>query len=492
MKALIFTEGGKQSGLGHIARCSSLYEELENKGFKVEYIINSEKDQLAILKDKHYRITNWLSKEFLENYIKPDNYSIVDSYLASEDVYQLISNLSKKSVFIDDNDRIEYPKGIVVNPSLSAKVNYLQSNLEHIYLDGPKHIILRSPFIKVKRPSLNYQVKEVMITLGGSDIQNLTKKILEILCIDNPRIKFNVVIGSESNTNVVLDSLYTKNVEIYRNATADQMKLIMLKSDFAISGAGQTIYELLATQTPFIPIKVVANQQQNISNLKELKFINTVLEYNDTSFNDKLIFEFQNLLKYESRLELSKKYEAVVDGLGSKRIIEALLSKSSKKDKEYFLRKLQKEDIIEVFTLSNQDYVRRYSINNTEIKWEDHKVWFNNVISSNDNVFYVVTNHTGEFLGQLRYQVVGKSATVSISFCKAIAGKGLSKNLMRESLNLIEKEKAVLEEVIAYVSIENNASIKLFENLGFTLIGSNNKLLKYSYKINQKEEKNVY
>jgi spore coat polysaccharide biosynthesis predicted glycosyltransferase SpsG len=40
---------------------------------------------------------------------------------------------------------------------------------------------------------------------------------------------------------------------------------LMVKSDLAITAAGQTIYELLATQTPFIPIKVIENQENNVN-----------------------------------------------------------------------------------------------------------------------------------------------------------------------------------------------------------------------------------
>ena len=39
MRVKIFTEGGKDIGLGHISRCSSLYNEIANRGIRVDFIV---------------------------------------------------------------------------------------------------------------------------------------------------------------------------------------------------------------------------------------------------------------------------------------------------------------------------------------------------------------------------------------------------------------------------------------------------------------------
>ncbi|MCP8617532.1 UDP-2,4-diacetamido-2,4,6-trideoxy-beta-L-altropyranose hydrolase [Salirhabdus salicampi] len=488
MRALIFTEGGSQIGLGHISRCSSLYDELTNRGIEVEFIINSDTGKFEIIKDKQYKIVNWLSKEFLTNYIKQCDYCIVDSYLASYDIYRIISKRAAKTLFIDDNGRIDYPEGIVVNPSLSTQAVEYPINDTNCYLLGPKYVILRSPFTQVRRTHINPQVKEVLITLGGSDIHNLTPNILKNLAINNSEITFNVVIGNAFENIKEIKSIRSKNFNFYENATAAEMKSIMLKSDFAITAAGQTIYELLATQTPFIPIKVIDNQHHNILALKELNLIETALEYSDTFFSEKLIYKFENLKKFNNRIGLVEKYKEVIDGLGSKRIIETLLS-GEVMEKEYFLRKVKDQDIYDVFQLSNEDYVRKYSINTTKIDWKDHKNWFQNIIKSDNHVFYVVTDYTDKFLGQVRYRIEDKSAIVSISFGKTIAGKGLSKELLKKSIKLIQEERNELKNIIAFVSEENIASKKLFEKVGFLLSESNNRMIKYMYSIKEEYDK---
>ncbi|MCJ0929756.1 UDP-2,4-diacetamido-2,4,6-trideoxy-beta-L-altropyranose hydrolase [Virgibacillus halodenitrificans] len=326
MRVLIFTEGGRQRGLGHISRCSSLYDEIEERGMDVEFIINGDLDHYQIIKDKRYKVVNWLSEDYLTTYIKKSDYCIVDSYLANEALCQLISHSAKKALFIDDNGRINYPEGIVVNPSLSKEAVTYPKKATSCYLVGPEYIILRSSFKQVKREYINPSLKNVMITLGGSDIHNLTPLILEHLVQEHPTIVFHVIIGTGFGKNGEINKYLSKNVILYHQASAEEMKAIMVKSDLAITAAGQTIYELLATQTPFIPIKVVENQNNNIAGLKEYKLIETVLEYDDLDFLGNLKKEVNNLSTVNMRSKLVSRYENVVDGLGNRRIIDKMIS----------------------------------------------------------------------------------------------------------------------------------------------------------------------
>jgi RimJ/RimL family protein N-acetyltransferase len=146
-----------------------------------------------------------------------------------------------------------------------------------------------------------------------------------------------------------------------------------------------------------------------------------------------------------------------------------------------FIRKVRSRDLEEVFNLSNQDYVRKYSINKEKIKWEDHVRWFNNTIQERDSVFYVVTDNTKRFLGQIRYKIENGKATVSISLSHLITGKGLSRHLLIESIDKFLSEKKEVTEIVAYVSENNIPSGKLFEKAGFSLCDNQGGLLKYLF-----------
>lgn len=480
MTVYIFTEGGNRSGLGHISRCSSLYDELNRRGNIVEMIVLSESDQIDFLQGRQYQIINWLSETFLMDFLTSDDDCIVDSYLASKEICTVISQCARKVLFIDDNGRIEYPDGIIVNPSLHPQAVTYSEVDSNCYLIGPKYSILRPPFTKAVRESIQSDVKEVLITMGGSDLHNLTPDILRLLSAHYPSIQFNVVIGSAFHNRSQIKQMASPNISFFERITAEEMKALMLTSDLAITAAGQTIFECIATRTPFIPVQVIENQYQNLKALIEGELVEHSLVYSELGFNQKLQAAFGDMLSMDVRLRLYQKLTGVIDGQGSKRIVDALLNLGLH-TKRYFLRNITYEDMTAVFDLSNEDYVRKHSINQSKIEWFDHQNWFQQMIQSKDHVFYVVTDDSDQFLGQIRYQLEGASATVSISLSRALAGKGMSGKLMSESIIKLKREKKEITEIVAYVSEDNLPSKKLFERLHFILKENNHGLLQYVY-----------
>ncbi|MGG1676526.1 PseG/SpsG family protein [Neobacillus sp. NRS-1170] len=325
MKVYILTEAGSMYGYGHLVRCSSLYSELSGRGIDVELIINGDHEAVEVVKNKKYRIVNWLSIDFLSQLLHGEVYTIVDSYLANFDIYHFISAYTDKSLFIDDNMRLNYPKGIVVNPSIYGKELNYPKNTEIEYLLGPEYVILRDSFLKSKREGTNNQVKEVLITLGGADIRNLTPKILTLFKKEYPYLIKNVVVGKGFTNIKDIENIDDQNVTLYYNVDGNQMKDLMLKSDITITAAGQTIHELIKTETPFIPIQVIDNQRNNVKAILTYNLVNRVLHSDDEDVMDKLSAEIKFLLHEENRLFLINNLHGLIDGAGSARIVSKLL-----------------------------------------------------------------------------------------------------------------------------------------------------------------------
>ncbi|MDF2593464.1 MAG: hypothetical protein K0S75_2930, partial [Clostridia bacterium] len=83
---------------------------------------------------------------------------------------------------------------------------------------------------------------------------------------------------------------------------------------------------LLATKTPFIAIKVIDNQKVNVDGIKKHFPSISIFDCEDEDFIGKFEAEFETMLKQACEEDLSKRYMNIVDGKGSKRIIDALLS----------------------------------------------------------------------------------------------------------------------------------------------------------------------
>ncbi len=154
---------------------------------------------------------------------------------------------------------------------------------------------------------------------------------------------------------------------------------------------------------------------------------------------------------------------------------------------EIFLRKVSSADIHEVFAHSNEAYVREHSIRKEKITWEEHVRWFDHMLGDKMHVFYVITDHSDRFLGQIRYQIEGDQAVVSISLSKLIMGKGLSRNLLQESMKKLYEDRKEVKTIVAYVSENNIASNHLFQKSRYTFVDKKKELLKYIYTERGKE-----
>lgn len=481
MKVKIFTEGGKNIGLGHITRCSSLFEEIASRGISVDLIVYGDIEEIDILKSIKVINENWLDMEYLSINLLLDDYVIVDSYKANEEIYEFISQNSKKVLFIDDIGRISYPRGIIVNPSLdSCHIDYSNS-FNNVVLSGPEYVILRKQFRSLERKKISNEIDRILIIMGGTDIRELTPLIIDNFCRIMLDINFDVVIGNDVFDRIKRQTLGLNNITLHNNINATQMAQLMLKSDIAITPAGQTVYELLSTQTPFLAFQVIENQEINIKSLLKYNPNQILLKYDDSDFIIQLSKALEIYNSFEYRTNFNLLFNKLIDGYGSKRIVEYFLNDKNE-DYELSLRRVKSEDIEELFNLANQDYVRRYSINKEKITWSDHVKWFNSILTDKNIVFYVITDTNESFLGQINYKIANNSATVSISLSEKIIGKGHSKKILNKTIIKLFNEEKSVENIIAFVLQENIASKRLFEALSFERLNDENDMIKLVFK----------
>jgi len=316
MKVFIITEGSKNTGFGHITRCLSLYQAFEERGILPEFIINGDNNIEYLLQDVNYQIFNWLDeKSKLFERVKDADIAIIDSYLADISVYNTLSNLVKSPLYIDDNKRLDYPKGIVLNGSIHAKkLNYPKK--EGIsYLLGTKYTPLRKEFWEVPEKKIKENIESIMVTFGGDDAKNMTPKIMNLLNKEYSVLKKNIIIGKAFNNIEEIKKNIDKNTNLIYYPDAGKMKEVMLNSDIAISAGGQTLYELARIGVPTIGICVAENQLGSIREWEKIGFLEFEM---DISVHLKYLKSKE--IK-ENKSKIGRKY---IDGKGSLRIIDEI------------------------------------------------------------------------------------------------------------------------------------------------------------------------
>jgi UDP-2,4-diacetamido-2,4,6-trideoxy-beta-L-altropyranose hydrolase len=331
MKVFILTEGGKYIGFGHITRCIALYQVFEEKGIVPEFIVNDDGLAATLLTGKNYKISNWIEKrDEMFRYINGADIIIIDSYLAGLELYKSVSSLTKLPVYIDDNKRLDFPRGVVINGSLYAEeINYPKRD-GFIYLLGCQYMPLRKEFWDVPEKVINENIKTVLVTFGATDARNLIPKVLKLLNEGYPELIKNVIVGNGFKNLEEIKVLKTPKTELIYCSTAKEMKEVMLESDIAISACGQTLYELARVGVPTIAMAIVDNQFYNANSWQRSGFISYAgwWERNKTLDNVKSSLE---LLKDKKvRNKMSKIGSALIDGKGSRRVVEEVIKTTLK------------------------------------------------------------------------------------------------------------------------------------------------------------------
>ncbi len=327
----IVTEGGRDVGFGHIARCIALYDAFLLRDQEPLFIIKGDESVEKILEGRDYVLLDWLKeKTKFFDIIQYGDIGIIDSYLAPFSFYERFEKTIRLPIYIDDNRRVEYPRGIVVNGSIYAdEINYPTKD-GLTYLLGPKYVLLRKEFWETKKKEIKRDVEDILITFGGDDIRNLTPFVLELFTKEFPNIRKNVIIGGGFKNKDKIRKYEASDVKLFYSPSSKEIKELMYNSDIAISAGGQTLYELARVGVPPVVVGVADNQRNNILGWKKRGFIRYAGWWDDKNLEKKLIENLRALLFYDIRDKISNIGISLIDGKGAPRVVEYILNERKK------------------------------------------------------------------------------------------------------------------------------------------------------------------
>ena len=164
-----------------------------------------------------------------------------------------------------------------------------------------------------------------------------------------------------------------------------------------------------------------------------------------------------------------------------KRFIDVVIH--SKWNTTHDLRLATFYDLEITFKWANDPEVRRFSINQHPILWQEHQIWFERKISDPSCSYYILSNND-EPVGSIRFDIdrLG-NAQISYLIDPKFHGKKLGAELLKKGIAQLIKDHENINTVFGYVMRENIASIKTFEKLSFNIVNSENNLLKFKKQI---------
>ncbi|MEO0152063.1 MAG: UDP-2,4-diacetamido-2,4,6-trideoxy-beta-L-altropyranose hydrolase [candidate division WOR-3 bacterium] len=337
----IRVDGSANIGTGHVIRCLALAKELAQTGFKIVFCTKDFDSNLinriissgfkvsvmpagvSLEEDMQY-FTN-LGKKHNADIVITDNYHFIDSYqkYLKENFRFLIS--------IDDIAETFFYSDILINQNINATPEIYKNKISKwtkMFL-GPTYALLMPEFKEYHNYPRNFdKVKNIIITFGGGDPQNLTFKVLKILDSIEADFSITVVIGMTNNNkeNIIKYAGRAKReIDIKENVSNSIMAELILKADIAIGAGGSTSWEFCCLGVPFIIIFFADNQKGVAEGLHKRGIAINLGYYKYLTEND-IKETVERLIENHSRRQLmSLKGREVVDGLGARRIVDEII-----------------------------------------------------------------------------------------------------------------------------------------------------------------------
>ena len=398
---------------------------------------------------------------------KKAEWVVVDGYQFGSAYQSALRERGLKVLLIDDNGAAApYTADLVLNQNLDARKDLYRERAAHTrLLLGPRYILMRREFSFWRKRSFEIEprVRRVLVTMGGSDPDNVTQRILKIL-LTEPDLELTVVVGGSNPHLTRIEQLIEEgNCPIRLLKDVSDMPALMVWADLVIAGAGTTGWELCMMGSPAALCVLAPNQERIAGELARLGAavnLGYVGKIPVSKTGDVLC----QLLKSQTKREkMSARGREIVDGRGAARVVAFLWG-------DPILRRTIESDCRNLWEWRNDPGPHNEMFGNEPIAWERYMEWFRARLSDPQSILYTAVNRRGDPLGMVHCQLDGTHAVLSINLGAAFRGKGNGRKILSlaiEELFRISNIKAI----DAFVRIPNRTSVRLFEGAGFRKAG---------------------
>lgn len=486
---LIRANASSRIGSGHVMRCLALAQGWQRQGGRACFILSERIEGLANrivgsgfdvcylptgvdlgdVADSDFTIAQ--AKRLSASWI------VIDGYDFDGDYQTRIKQASFKLLFVDDFGHCDsYSADLVLNQNVYAAASTYQTISDHTsLLLGCDYALLRNEF----RPWIGWEkeikpsASNLLVTLGGGDPDNQTKKVLQALNHIDPKLNVSIVVGA-ANPHVDTLKEHASRLNAEHKITflqnVNDMPQLISAADFAISAGGTTLWEIAFLTLPNITITIADNQKLSIENLVHRNVIKSLGWFEDVTVSD-IVEAIKSLsLNQKARLRMKDHARQLVDGLGVDRVVREMQELSTFKREgdisDYALVSAQLKDSDQLWKWANEASARKHFFGRAEIPWLSHAQWYQQAILS-DKVRIWLLLKDNIPVAQIRYNL-NDAGFAEISYSVAASARGLGIGTM--ILNVSKSIAAFALDVSivkGFVMVENEPSSRAFIKAGF-------------------------
>jgi UDP-2,4-diacetamido-2,4,6-trideoxy-beta-L-altropyranose hydrolase len=331
---LIRADASLAIGTGHVMRCLALAQAWQSAGGKTCLVATELPDALTPRVTEEGVTLAWIranagSSEDADETVTlarriGADWVVIDGDRFGSDFLATVRGAGFRVLLIDDfADRESFPADVIVNPDLDDDgLPYRKRGATAQLLLGPSYILLRREFKQeIEKETIRKAGNRILVTLGGSDPENLSPQIASSLAAC-PDLETTVVAGAGFNNVDQLFALRSNKLRVIFNPP--NMAQFMKEADVAIVVAGGTLWELLSMGCSVLSYSRNSPQARVIQSLSRRGVV-VDMGRTDEFNSSRLVASVKELVASSLVLErMASLGRALVDGLGAGRVIEVL------------------------------------------------------------------------------------------------------------------------------------------------------------------------
>jgi UDP-2,4-diacetamido-2,4,6-trideoxy-beta-L-altropyranose hydrolase len=339
---LIRADASAAIGTGHVMRCLALAQAWQDSGGRATFASVEIPPSLAqrlqaegiAIASIPAPVASTIDSTETAARARSENadWTVVDGYRFLPAYYGALRAAGLQVLAVDDIAHLEhYPVDVLLNQNLNAASERYAGKAEAVnLLLGTRYVLLRREFLRFRDHPRAFapEVTKILITFGGSDPNNVTAKAIAALgLLQTTNLEAKVVVGSCSEHLVSLESLVAQSNGLFRlERDVRNMPELMAWADLAITAGGSTSWEMAFMGLPALMI-VLSKDQEGVADSLQDSGVAQNLGWAYQVSPGQIAAAVQSIGNNAGlRQKMSAEGRRLVDGFGSQRVAQALIS----------------------------------------------------------------------------------------------------------------------------------------------------------------------
>ncbi len=321
-KAFFRFEASFAIGAGHAMRSCVIADALVERGWDCQIITSVGTYDFIKSLERFKRIE---PDQFYDHPINCD-LLVVDNYDLDKTYEQYLRPFVKKILVIDDLANRLHDCDILMDQAYGRVVDDYKPLVPELctILTGSAYALIRKEFIEFipksfKKRNKTTEVKRILVSVGASDPDNYTLKILKLIKKSNFSGMIDVVLGFSEQQHKIIEKYVKLNFRECIIHVNPKMPKLIYEADLAIGGAGSSVWERSCLGLPQYLAQTAENQKFFLAQLANFIY---KIDFEEEDFLEKFNISFD--LINQNYLDHSNKLFELIDSMGIKRVVECI------------------------------------------------------------------------------------------------------------------------------------------------------------------------